>query len=95
MRVEELDAAVRDTQRTGRELAIIDQIQQVVGNLLLSQLIGRRAVVARQIANLTQVTILSSLRHTSQLQVPKHPLTQSRNKHLLRIKHVKSPVGLN
>ena len=95
MRVEELDAAVRDTQRTGRELAIIDQIQQVVRHLLLSQLIGRRAVVARQIANLTQVTILSSLRHTSQLQVPKHPLTQSRNKHLLRIKHVKSPVGLN
>ena len=68
-RIEELDAAVGHAQRTGREVAIVDQVEQILSDLLLGQLIGWRVIVAGQFADFSEVTNLSAFGHSSQLQI--------------------------
>ena len=73
---EEFESTVGDSQRAGREVTIVDQIQQIVGDLLFGELIGRGVVMTGQFANFAEVTVMSPLRHAPQLQILRHAFTQ-------------------
>ena len=75
-RVEKLQGAVSHFQRAWSEFSIIDQVQQIVGDLLLTELVWGEVEVAGQFANLTQVAIMGSFLPAEQLQVLAHPLPQ-------------------
>lgn len=56
--IEDLDAVVGDAQRTGCEVALVDQAEQILSDLLLGQLLGWRVIVASQFAFFSEVSIL-------------------------------------
>ena len=70
--VEELQCTVSHFQRAGSELAIVDQMQQIVSHLLLAQLVRREVEVTRKFTNFPQVAIMRTLGSTKQLQVLTH-----------------------
>ena len=74
--VEEFQRTVSDFQGAGCKLAFVDQVQQIVGDLLLSQLVRRQFEVAGQLSNFAKVAIVRPFGSAQQLQVAAHLLPQ-------------------
>src|SRR5208337_4737240 len=74
--VEELDGAVGDVQRTGGELSVVLEMEQVVANLRFIQDVRRRVEVDCESPYGAEVNVLSALAQAGELKVLVHLLTE-------------------
>ena len=81
--IEELDAAVRQSERGGSELLDVLEKQQILPELLLGEAIRRCLEVIRQLPDGAQISLLSACTQTGQLQILLHSLTQHRGRRRL------------
>lgn len=82
--VEELDATVSDTQRTGGELPVVLEVEEVLPQLRLGDAIGRAPAKITQLPYGSQLADMSPITHARQMQVFAHAVVQLAGKVGLR-----------
>ena len=70
--VEELDGAVGDHQRSGGELAVVLEVEEVVADLVLGEAIGWGVEVVGEFADGAEVGLLGARAEAGQLEVLEH-----------------------
>ena len=71
-----LQCTVSYLERARCKLAVVNQVQQILGNLLLAQLVWRGVEIVRQLSHFSQVTVLGLLGSTEKLQVTAQLMTK-------------------
>lgn len=90
--VEEPNALRRDVAARPGELALANQVQQVVLNLLLTDALGAAPIVLRQLRHRPDIRFACSLRHSANHEIALHLLAQSAHRRLLVPVRGRSPA---